>query len=130
MRVIEIRASGAVSEETWDEKDFHRWRLGADDGLIRTATGLDFGVDLWAPADQENQPGFNQLGAEIAERLARPGQARRLEAPRSGDMLVVGSERAGLSTGHSRFVLDQVEDIYSPLIAGATSGQSRQPSVA
>lgn len=69
MRAIVIKTSGAVIEQNWDQQTFHRWRLGEIDGVRRKAISLDFGLNIWAAADQSAQVGFNQLGAEISQRL-------------------------------------------------------------
>lgn len=119
MRVIVIKTSGTVIEQQWDQQMFHRWRLGEIDGVRRRAAGLDFGLDIWSAADQDAQIGFNQLGAETAERLARPERGTHFRAPYAGDMLIVGAERTGLGEAQCEFVLGMVEDIFSQTMSNA-----------
>lgn len=123
MRAIVIRTTGAVEEQQWDQQTFHRWRLGEIDGVRRRAVSLDFGLDIWAAADQGTQRGSNTLGAEVAQRLALPEERRHFRPPYAADMLVLGAERTGLGHAQCEFVLGQVEDIFSPLVPeGEKSG--------
>lgn len=115
MLAIAVRTSGTVEAQQWDAQTFHRWRLGEIDGIRRTETDLDFAAGVWAPDDQQNQQALNQLGAEIAERLARPADLT-FRAPYAGDMLITGKQRTGLTQPQADFILSTVEDIFSPLI--------------
>lgn len=113
MQIVAIRSSGKIEDQTWDEQSFHMWRLGRADGLIRTATALDLGVEIWSVSDDE-RGAVNQLGAEIAERLRDPGQSI-FRTPYTGDMVITGRERTGLAPGQVELLMGQAEAILAPI---------------
>lgn len=115
MQIVAVHASGKVEGQTWDEQSFHMWRLGRADGLIRTATDLDLGLEIWSVAD-DSSGAVNQLGAELAERLRDPSQPI-FRTPYTGDMLITGRERSGLAGGQVKLVMDQTEAILAPIQA-------------
>lgn len=123
MQIVAVRSSGKVEEQTWDEQNFHMWRLGRADGLIRTATALDLGMEIWSVADDESGA-VNQLGAEIAERLRQPAQSL-FRTPYTGDMIITGRERTGLADGQVSLLMREAEAILAPLPEPEPAGAAR-----